>query len=839
MIKYNINLDIATSKTAKAVKWKNTATDWQKVVSALSETTRTDETLKAYFAKPKPEQDEIKDVGGFVGGRLLGGTITNKRTKAPEEVKAPYGIRRNGHVEHRQLVALDVDFGDLDTWLDWINLNYAGMFYTTHKHRKGDARFRIVFPLDRPVTPDEYEAIARQVAKWLGIDKFDDTTYQPTRLMYYPSTSKDGEFLTDVLDAPIMCADEVLAELDDWTDPTTWPRSSREKEVRENHGSSVEDPEAKTGIVGAFCRTFTVPHAIDEFLSDVYEPCPEMGDDRYTFINGSTSGGLVLYNNERFAFSNHSTDPAGGKLCNSFDLVRLHKFGELDERAKVGDDVTKLPSYKAMADFASNIGAVKKVLLRERNGADEYKDIEEKAAKRAQNDDWVEELEVDKKSGICKNTIHNVVLILNNDENLAGCFAYNEFDAREVALKKLPWDKKGLKYPRPLRDADDADLRLYFERAYGITSGTKISDGLITTTFANSFNPVTEYLDACEWDGVERAATIMCGLFGVDDTPLMRAMTIKWLVAGVARAYDSGCKFDEMLIITGEQGRGKSTFFSRMGGKWFNDSITTMEGSKGMEAVQGTWVAELPEMAGMRAAAVEEIKHFVAKQIDQFRVAYGKRKEYFPRRLIFGASSNRRDILRDTSGNRRFWIVNIFGRTGTLSVWEYLTPVMVALLWGEAKARYLAGEELYLSKELKEDLEDVHDVHMERDERLGLIEEYLERRLPKGWGDWDEFKRRSWLDDETNEGTEERKRVCVLDIWVDVLNKDAADIRRIDSFEVMNMLRQIKGWQERSKPERLKPYGLARVFHKIGVDAHLETKRKAKRRGEFGNTDGE
>lgn len=828
-LNYNIPLDIATAKTARAVKWKNTATDWVKVVAMLSETTRTDETLKAYFAKPKPEQDEIKDVGGFVGGRLLGGTIINKRTNAAEEIKAPFGIRRNGHLEYRQIVALDVDFGDIDTWLDWINLNYAGMFYTTHKHRKGEARFRIVFPLDRPVTVDEYEAIARQVAKWLGIDKFDDTTYQPTRLMYYPSTSKDGEFITDVLDAPILSADEVLAELDDWTDPTTWPRSSREKEVRESHGSTVEDPEAKQGIVGAFCRSFDIPHAIDEFLSDVYAPCPEMGDDRYSFINGSTSGGLVLYNGDRFAFSNHSTDPAGGKLCNSFDLVRLHKFGDLDERVKDSGDVTKMPSYKAMADFAANIGAVKKTLMRERNGADEYTDIEEKAAKRALNDDWVEELEVDKKSGICKNTIHNVVLILMHDEHLRDCFAYNEFEAREVAIKKLPWDKKGLKYPRPLRDADDAELRLYFERAYGITGAGKISDGLVTIVYANSYHPVRDYLDAVEWDGAERLDMLLVNLFGADDTPLLRAMTRKWFVAGVARIYNAGCKFDEMLIITGEQGRGKSTLFDRMGVYWFNDSVTTMEGTKGMEAVQGSWLIELPEMAGMRNAQVEEVKHFVAKREDQFRVAYGKRKEYFPRRCIFGATSNRRDILRDSSGNRRFWISNIFGRTGVLNIWDYLTPVIVALLWGEAKQRYIDGEELYLDEAHKAELEGVHDAHMERDDRLGIIEEYLERNIPTGWYDWDEQKRYAWLQD-PQDGTVERVRVCVLDVWVDVFGKAAEDIRRIDSFDIMNMLRQMKGWQEQSKPERIKPYGIARVFHKLGADAHLETKRPAKRR---------
>jgi len=321
-MKYDISLDIATASSARAAKWKNKRILWSEVVAQLTSTERTKETVKQYFSYTKDRQDEIKDVGGFVGGKLLGGT--NKIKGVDVTFKPPYGWRRRGFVESRQLVALDVDFGNLDVWIDFGLLEYAGLLYTTHKHRPESPRFRIVFPLDRPVTPDEYECIAHVVASWLDIEVFDDTTYQATRLMYYPSSPKDGEFISHVSDGPIMCADKVLAELEDWTDVTSWPASSREKEVRRSATSDkVEDPEVKVGIIGAFCRAYSLDEAIAEFLPEVYAPCEELGEDRYSYLPGSTSGGLIVYDH-KLAYSHHNTDPAGGKLCNAFDFVRLH-----------------------------------------------------------------------------------------------------------------------------------------------------------------------------------------------------------------------------------------------------------------------------------------------------------------------------------------------------------------------------------------------------------------------------------------------------------------------------------------------------------------------------------
>lgn len=798
-LKNNITLDIATASTCRATKWQNKRTTWQDIVNTLSQTERTSETIKQYFSYSKDKQGEIKDVGGFVGGYLR------------------EGRRKKGYVDYRQIVCLDVDYGTLDLWIDFGLMEYAGCMYTTHKHTPEDPRLRIVFPLSRKVSPDEYEAIARVVASWLGIDAFDDTTYQPTRLMYYPSTSKDGEFIFHYTDGPIMDADEVLAELPAWQDPTTWPVSSRVKDVVKRDGSGkVEDPEDKGGIVGAFCRAYTMDEAIAEFLTEVYEPCEELGHDRYSLVGGSTSGGLVVYDN-KLAYSHHATDVAGGKLLNAFDLVRLHKFADLDEKAKPDTEITKLPSYKAMAEFASKLGPVKKEVVRCRReqAADDYDEIESKAREVAEADDWIGELETEGKNGKIKNTINNAVLILQNDENLKGRLGFNEFEQRETALKPLPWDKNVTRYPRPLSDSDDAELRLYLERCYDITNKGQIADAVIVVSRANSYHPVRDYLDATEWDGVERLDTLFIDLFGVADTPYIRAVTRKAFCAAVARIYSPGCKFDYVTVIVGEQGIGKSTTLAKMGGDWFSDSVSTLVGREALESIQGSWLIELGELASLKKADIDAVKHFVSKKEDRFRVAYGKRIEHFPRRCVFFGTTNEEDFLRDVSGNRRFWVVDCKGCTGRLDFKEYLTSATIAQLWGEAKERYVQGEPLYLAEAgLEEEARAIQDKHLEKDDRSGLINEYLERLLPENWDTLDPYQRRNWLSDENNVGTVKRQRACILEIWSECLGKDPNSITRRDSYEISRIMKSLREWAPYGGTLKFKYYGSQKGFVK-------------------------
>lgn len=798
ILKYSPLLDIAVAQSRLSTVWKNTRMTWEQLVNRLSQTQRTPETLKQYLSYTKERQGEIKDVGGFVGGYLRDGK------------------RKKGHAERRQVVGLDVDYGGLEVWENLKLIECAACMYTTHKHRADAPRLRIVVLLSRPVSSEEYEAVARIIASWLGIDAFDDTTFQPERLMYWPSTAKGAEFLFDYADGTPLDVDKMLAELPDWRDPTTWPVSSRVADrVRRCTTDKAEDPCQKEGIVGAFCRAYSMYDAIAQLLDETYVPCEAMGENRYSLVGGSTSGGLVVYDN-KFAYSHHATDPAGGRLCNAFDLVRLHKFGDMDEGAKPGTAPTKLASFKAMADFASNLKPVKREIVQTRRAmADDYGELEEEARKVGRAEDWTTDLETEGRQGQIKNTIANVTIILNNDEKLEGCFGYNEFEQRETAVRRLPWDKKGLQYPRPLTDTDDAELRLYMERCYGITGKGQITDALAITVRRSSYHPVQDYLDSLSWDGVERLDTLFIDLFGAEDSGYTRAVTRKTFTAAVARIYSPGCKFDHVLVLVGEQGVGKSTALSKMGRGWFSDSLSTLKGKEALEAVQGSWIIELGELAGLRRAEVETVKQFISKKEDRFRVAYGKRLEYFPRRCVFFGTTNEEDFLRDATGNRRFWVVDCKGRTGCRRVWDYLTSDIVGQLWAEAKARYESGEALYLDGEgMEEKAREIQDKHLERDDRSGLIQEYLDRKLPKDWAGRDLFARRRWLEDRENVGEEERRSVCVMEIWAECLGKEPTDITRRDSLELGRTMKAFRDWTPAPGASRFPMYGVQKRYER-------------------------
>lgn len=327
-------LSLGTSR--KDTNWKPVRMHWSDLLKRLRSPKRTPETAEEYAGMPQDQKAEIKDVGGFVGGVV-------------------WGSRKGGNVSTRQLLTLDADYGTMELWDTWTAMfAEAGCVYSTHSHTPESPRLRFLIPLSREVDREEYEAIARLVARWMGIESFDDTTYQPNRLMFWPSCPADGEYVFDWQDGPWMDADTVLASYDDWHDVTQWPVSSRQKTQLRKATDKQGDPLTKPGIVGAFNRVYSVPAAIERFLPDAYTPA---GDGRYTYTAGHTVGGLVLYENDTFAYSHHDTDPCSGQLCNAFDLVRIHLYGSQDDGQ--GDaPVNERPSYAAMKQLVQSDSAV-------------------------------------------------------------------------------------------------------------------------------------------------------------------------------------------------------------------------------------------------------------------------------------------------------------------------------------------------------------------------------------------------------------------------------------------------------------------------------------------------
>ena len=781
-------LDIATCTSRKTKTWKNKKITWADLVDRLEKVTRTGETVAEYFRMSRDRQSAIKDVGGFVGGYCKGGD----RSK----------------IDRRSLLTLDADFADMGIWDDWkLVYGQAGAIYSTHRHKPESPRLRLVIPLARDVSPDEYQAVSRRVAADLGIDKFDDTTYQPQRLMYWPSCSFDGEYICQHTEGDFLDPAAVLATYTDWHDMSAWPMSSRVTEVTHRGSGKQKDPREKQGLVGIFCRAYTIQEAIEKYIP-VYEPA---GGGRYTYTEGSTAAGVVIYD-DVFSYSHHSTDPAGGRLCNAWDLVRIHLFHDLDANKDEETPPNKLPSYRAMTEFVLQDEAIRAAAVQEKinQAAADFEEIPEDESPDAKA--WMKRLRLTEKGAIVS-TIDNVSIILDNDPRLAGCLAINDFQHTLVALKDLPWRNVRRKEDQSWNDTDDALLRHYLERTYGLTGKDKIFDGVNVTAQKHAFHPVREYLESCDWDGVPRVSELLIRYLGADDNEYTRAVTRKHLVASVARIMRPGVKYDQVLAIRGKQGIGKSTLIAKLGGPWYSDTFTTVNGKEAYEQVQGVWTVEIGELAGMKKSEVETTKLFISKTEDRFRPAYGRRIESFPRQCTFWATTNEIQFLRDTTGNRRWWVVDTPNEPSG-DMWGELTPETVKLIWAEAVELWKKGEPLWLNPSLEKEARRVQANYAEESAQAGIVEEYLERLLPETWETMDTYQRREWLKSGA-EGVVPRKTVCHLEIWAEALDGDPAKLDRDNIKELQGIMGSIGGWGYRmDKKKRIPPYGIQRYYER-------------------------
>lgn len=793
-IKHDGSLQIATGRSRTEKQWKNKRITWGQLLAKFAEPVRTPETYKEYKSSSKTEQDKIKDVGGFVGGTLKDGR------------------RKAENVIERQLITLDADFappGMLeDMNMDLLPIDYACAVYSTHKHCPESPRLRFIIPLDREVSPDEYEAISRKIADKIGIDYFDDTTYQPSRLMYNPSVSKDGQYIFEYWDLPWLSADAILSEYPDWTDTSYWPESSRKKEQLRKKMDHQGDPTEKKGLIGAFCRTYTIEEAIDKFLSGIYIPCTL--PDRYTYAEGSTAAGLVLYEDGKFAYSNHATDPAGGKLCNAFDLVRIHKYGGLDEEAPLDTSTVKLPSYKSMISFVQEDEDTKLTLGRERK-EEALADFDEE-----DGDKWLASLEIDKAGGI-KNSLVNVLTVLQHDQNLKS-IVFNQMADNLEIKGEIPWKRQGKFW----RDADDAQLEAYLARAYTEFTKNKILSAITKVADDRAYHPVREYLaELPAWDGVPRLDTLLIDYLGAEDNQYTREVTRKTLCAAIVRVMHPGCKFDTVLVLCGPQGIGKSTLIAKLGGDWFSDSLNLADtkDKTAAEKLQGYWIIEIGEMAGMGSAGVKTLRSFITTQDDRYRASYGRRVSSHPRQcILIGTTNSEEGYLNDVEGGRRFWPVNT-PSIGKKKVWD-ITQDEINQIWAEALYLYNGGESLILSGEVAEEAVKRQKAAMISDPREEKVKEYLDIMLPIDWYDRDLDSRRDFL-----YGTERplpdtplrRDYVSAQEIWCECFGYNLTKMERKDAFTIKSIMARLDGWGTSGERMRLgADYGRQRVYKRLG-----------------------
>ena len=794
---------IATGRSRSARSWTSKEMTWSELVSKLAEPTVTNETAAEYAKMSKADQGRKKDVGGFVGGYIPGN-----------------GRRIRGAVKERYLITLDADNPGEDFIVD-LDMELGGMeyvLYSTHSHTADNPRYRVIIPVDRPMTPDEYQAVSRRIADNIGIEFFDPSTHQAERLMYWPSHPKDVEYVYQHSEGALVSVDTYLSTYRDWRDTSLWPTSEKESQIRLDAAKKQGNPLEKKGLIGAFCRCYSITEAIHKFLPEVYEPTAV--EDRYTYVAGSSVGGLVIYDNDTFAYSNHATDPISGKLVNAFDLVRIHLFGDKDPADETS--VTKLPSYRDMIDFVNEDGAAPILLDKERMADMEFEDITD------DDEDFLSKLKRDK-NGTPESDVYNCLVVLKQDPTLKGKIRLDEFAHRLVVIDDLPW--RGKDETHYWTDTDDACLRNYFATKYLIKGKGIIDDALQEVTQDNKFHPVREYLRGITWDGECRLDTLFIDYIGAEDTEYIRAVTRKWMCGAIARVMEPGVKFDTAIVLYGAQGLGKSLILERLGRKWFNNSLVDIKTKDALEQIQGSWINELAELAPTYKNDNEIVKAFISRTSDRFRSPYGRRTEEYPRQCVFAGSTNNLMFLKDRTGNRRFWPITGDKDRKTKNAWE-LSKDEIDQLWAEAFTYWAEGEPLVLEGELEEEALRIQLSHTEGGELVGLIEEYLEMELPEDWESKDIYDRREYIrnyGDDDYCGSVQRERVCALEIWCEVMEGDRKNLQNAKAREIIDILQAIKGWSPYSKSVGKmrfgKLYGVQRAF--IRDESNLEKKAKS------------
>ncbi|HCB0656104.1 VapE domain-containing protein [Escherichia coli] len=315
-----------------------------------------------------------------------------------------------------------------------------------------------------------------------------------------------------------------------------------------------------------------------------------------------------------------------------------------------------------------------------------------------------------------------------------GVFWYDEFSGKIRVERETPWGE----LPSEWRDEHDDMLAAWAEAQFGVAVGANIAaEAVQLLAMRDRRDPVVEYLKSLEWDGVPRLDTWLLRLAGAQDTIFNRAAGKRTLIAGVARAFNPGCKHDPALVLEGPQGLRKSSLVRALApnGEWFTDRLDGEVGSKdSMQSLAGRWIVELAEMTGMTRGEVKAIKGFMASGDDKYRPSYGRRTVSHPRRCIFIGTINPEgdgSYLTDTTGGRRFWPVKC------TQIDLETAKAERDQLWAEAVALYQRGEQWWLTDEEEAEAKEVQRDRTVDNPWVARVSKFLSHNPPAfAGGEW-------------------------------------------------------------------------------------------------------
>ena len=328
-----------------------------------------------------------------------------------------------------------------------------------------------------------------------------------------------------------------------------------------------------------------------------------------------------------------------------------------------------------------------------------------------------------------KNTIDNFVTALHCDPELRGKFRYNLLTERIDVTGDLPWVCKS----KTLDDTQMNYLMWYLEVVYGLSSEKKALSALKIVAYGNRFHPIRDYLNSLQWDGTERIKHALHHFLGSDESEYNYEVLKLFMMGCIKRVFEPGCKFETMMTLVGGQGAGKSTFFRFMAlrDEWFSDDLRKLDDENVFRKLQGHWIIEMSEMiATASAKSIEEIKSFLSRQKETYKVPYETHPADRLRQCVFAGTTNRQDFLpRDRTGNRRFIPVNVYPERAEVHILEDESESRqyVAQMWAEAMVIYRSGDyKLSFTAELENSLRAQQQDFMQEDTQAGMIYAFLE-----------------------------------------------------------------------------------------------------------------
>lgn len=394
--------------------------------------------------------------------------------------------------------------------------------------------------------------------------------------------------------------------------------------------------------------------------------------------------------------------------------------------------------------------------------------------------------------GTVKNTLQNCITALQKDDKLRGLIRYNRFTQRIDVTEKNWWQKEGT----VLNDTDLNYLLLYLEQHYGLTGDKKIQRAISLVADQNKFHPICDYLNLLQWDGQQRIRYVLHHFLGAEVNDYTHDAMQVFLLGAISRIFKPGYKFETMLCLVGGQGAGKSTFFRflAMKDEWFSDDLKKLDDENIYRKMQGHLIIEMSEMiATANAKSIEEIKSFLSRHKDTYKVPYEVHPVDRPRQCIFGGTSNTMDFLPlDRTGNRRFHPIIVEPSNAEVHILEdeAASRAYMEQVWAEAMDLYRKGNyRPILSRENEQYLKEFQKKFMPEDAMAGMIQAYL-----------DEYK---------------GEKVCSKQIYHEALNHPYEEPKSWELREINNIMNTvITGWKAFINPRHFGRYGRQRGWER-------------------------